>query len=378
MRLMADESIESEGRFGSRRPRFEARAMEMAYGGMVLERLARHTCRIAAVDWACLFVLDRHDPRSAIAAAGCGVEWDMIGTRVGTDEGVVGAVLSSGEPALLEDHRRLIGLLAHAPEGRAGAALPIRFGGRVAGVLCAAAARGRADIDPYDMELLSELADLAGAALDHGRQHRHYDATVHAHVEALAAAMDMRDRRTARHSDDVVELARAVGSILHLEPASLLELEFAARLHDVGKIQAARERGHPLPRHLGLRDARADPGPGGRRNDRPLPPRALGRRRVPRWAQRHPHPAREPDHRGLRRLRRHDQRPAVPGGAAPGRRALGDPSRVRVPVRPGGRPGARRHARPHGLAAPIGPGALLRSARPDPPPVPRGATPCPT
>ena len=237
MRLMADESIESEGRFGSRRPRFEGRAMEMAYGGMVLERLARHTCRIAAVDWACLFVLDRHDPRSAIAAAGCGVEWDMIGTRVGTDEGVVGAVLSSGEPALLEDHRRLIGLLAHEPEGRAGAALPIRFGGRVAGVLCAAVARGRADIDPHDMELLSELADLAGAALDHGRQHRHYDTTVHAHVEALAAAMDMRDRRTARHSDDVVELARAVGALLHLEPASLLELEFAARLHDVGKIQ---------------------------------------------------------------------------------------------------------------------------------------------
>src|SRR4051812_4199537 len=173
MRLMAEERMESEGRFGSRRPRFGARATEMAYGGMVLERLARHTCRIAAVEWACLFVLDRDDPRSAIAAAGCGVEWDLIGTRVGTDEGVVGSVLSNGEPALLEDHRMLIGLLANEREARVGAALPIRFGGRVAGVLCAAAASERADIAPHDMELLSELADLAGAALDHGRQHLH-------------------------------------------------------------------------------------------------------------------------------------------------------------------------------------------------------------
>jgi HD-GYP domain-containing protein (c-di-GMP phosphodiesterase class II) len=237
MRLMADESIESEGRFGSRRSRFDTRAAEMAYGGMVLERLARHTCRIAAVEWACLFVLDRDDPRSAIAAAGCGVEWDLIGTRVGSDEGVVGSVLSSGEPALLEDHRMLNHLLQTEPLGRPGAALPIRFGGRVAGVLCAAAAKERADIDPHDMELLAELADLAGAALDHGRQHLHYDATVHAHVDALAAAMDMRDRRTARHSDDVVQLAQAVGHALGLEGASLLELEFAARLHDVGKIQ---------------------------------------------------------------------------------------------------------------------------------------------
>jgi HD-GYP domain-containing protein (c-di-GMP phosphodiesterase class II) len=66
---------------------------------------------------------------------------------------------------------------------------------------------------------------------------QHYDATVQAHVEALAAAMDMRDHRTARHSDDVVKLARQVGELLQLEPPSLVELEFAARLHDVGKIQ---------------------------------------------------------------------------------------------------------------------------------------------
>ena len=58
-----------------------------------------------------------------------------------------------------------------------------------------------------------------------------------AHVAALSAAMDMRDRRTARHSEDVVRLALAVGELIHLERASLVELEFAARLHDVGKIR---------------------------------------------------------------------------------------------------------------------------------------------
>jgi len=58
-----------------------------------------------------------------------------------------------------------------------------------------------------------------------------------AHVAALSAAMDMRDRRTARHSEDVVRLALVVGELIHLERASLVELEFAARLHDVGKIR---------------------------------------------------------------------------------------------------------------------------------------------
>jgi GAF domain-containing protein len=237
MRLMAEDRMESKGRFVSRRTDHTDDGSEVAYGGMVLERLARHTCRVAGVDWSCLFVIDRADPRLAIAAAGCGVGWDLIGTRVGADEGVVGTVLSSGEPALVGDHRELTGVLESEPRSRAGVALPIRFAGAVGGVLCAAAPYEQEEFTPQDIELLAELADLAGAALDHGRQHLHYNETVHAHVEALAVAMDMRDQRTARHSDDVVELSRAVGELLALGPAPLLELEFAARLHDVGKIQ---------------------------------------------------------------------------------------------------------------------------------------------
>src|SRR4051812_1134781 len=144
MRLMADERSERASRFSSRRRSSDASAGEIAHGGMVLERLARHTCRIAAVDWACLFVLDHHDPRNAIAAAGCGVSWDLIGARVGADEGILGEVLSTGEPALLEDHRDLVGVFSVEDErARPGVAVPITWDGTVSGVLCAAVTRGR-------------------------------------------------------------------------------------------------------------------------------------------------------------------------------------------------------------------------------------------
>jgi GAF domain-containing protein len=239
MRLMASDRAENEGRFGPDRPRVGPPAFaDSGYGGLVLERLARHTCRIAGVDWSCLFVRDIHDPRLVIAAAGHGVPWDLIGTRIGADEGVVGQVLQSGTAAVLADYRALVGTSVVEDEvPRPGIAVPIWTGRSVGGVLCAAIVHSDREFDDHDLELLTELAELAAAALDHNRMRRHYDATVHAHVEALAAAMDMRDRRTARHSDDVAELARQVGELLELGPASLLELEFAARLHDVGKIQ---------------------------------------------------------------------------------------------------------------------------------------------
>jgi putative methionine-R-sulfoxide reductase with GAF domain len=239
MRLMERDRPENEGRFGSARPRLTPSSfVDSGYGGLVLERLARHTCRIAGVDWACLFVRDVNDPRLVIAAAGHGVSWDLIGTRIGADEGAVGQVLVSGETVMLADYRTLLGTTVVEDElPRPGVAVPILSGGTVAGVLCAAIVRFDRHFDDHDVEILTELADLASAAIDHNRMHQHYDATVQAHVEALAAAMDMRDRRTASHAEDVVDLARQVGGLLQLEPASLVELEFAARLHDVGKIQ---------------------------------------------------------------------------------------------------------------------------------------------
>jgi GAF domain-containing protein len=239
MRLMARDRAENEDRFGTGRSAIGSSAFaDSGYGGLVLERLARHTCRIAGVDWSCLFVRDSRDPRLAIAAAGHGVPWELIGTRIGADEGVVGQVLVSGKPAVLSDYRTLVGNLQIEDEvARPGMAVPMMTGGSVVGVLCAAIVRYERQFDDHDLELLTELAELAAAALDHSRMRRHYDPTVQAHVEALAAAMDMRDQRTARHSEDVVGLAQRVGCLLELEEASQVELEFAARLHDVGKIQ---------------------------------------------------------------------------------------------------------------------------------------------
>src|SRR5215217_7525423 len=211
---------------------------ESGYSGLVLERLVKHVCRVADVHRACIFVRDRSDPRVLIAAAAHGTPIELLGSRVGADEGVLGRVLTTGEPLLVPDCRELGGVVApgFGDDATRAAFAPVRFEGAVRGVVGVAVCDENARLDAGQIELLCEMSDMAAAALDHASS-RESRNEVSAHVSALATAMDLRDRRTAAHSEDVVVLARLVGEMLQLESAALLELEFAARLHDVGKIR---------------------------------------------------------------------------------------------------------------------------------------------
>ena len=67
--------------------------------------------------------------------------------------------------------------------------------------------------------------------------HRAYRGT----VMLLSDVIEFDDDYTAQHSRSVVELANAVANELGVDPSDRQELEFAAMLHDVGKITIPKE-----------------------------------------------------------------------------------------------------------------------------------------
>jgi len=214
---------------------------DSGYSALVLERLVRHVCRVADVQRACIYVIDRSDPRALIAAAVHGAPIELLGSRIGADEGVLGGVLRTGEPLLVPDCQTLDEPVVpgFCEEATRAALAPIRFEGAVRGVIAAAVLETNMRLDASQIELLCEMSDMAAAALDHASSRDDVRERVGTHVDALAAAMNVRDRCTAEHSEDVVMLAGLVGQMLQLDQAALLELEFAARLHDVGKIRVS-------------------------------------------------------------------------------------------------------------------------------------------
>jgi HD-GYP domain-containing protein (c-di-GMP phosphodiesterase class II) len=55
-------------------------------------------------------------------------------------------------------------------------------------------------------------------------------------VDVLADVLGLRDGTTGDHSDRVADIAERLGERLGLDPRELRDLDYAARVHDIGKV----------------------------------------------------------------------------------------------------------------------------------------------
>lgn len=71
---------------------------------------------------------------------------------------------------------------------------------------------------------------------DRGGLHRVYEQT----VDALVAAAGQRDKTAEGHSRRVTRYCIAIGRVMNLSAEELLDLKYAAGLHDIGKVAISR------------------------------------------------------------------------------------------------------------------------------------------
>ncbi|HJW75388.1 MAG TPA: GAF domain-containing protein, partial [Thermoleophilia bacterium] len=93
--------------------------------------------------------------------------------------------------------------------------------------------------DPFsddDVQVLQVLASEATVALEKADNYGKLEATYLQTVTALAAAMEAKDQYTADHADILANMAVAIGRRLGLSETDLRNLQYAAVLHDIGKI----------------------------------------------------------------------------------------------------------------------------------------------
>jgi HD-GYP domain-containing protein (c-di-GMP phosphodiesterase class II) len=204
----------------------------------VLQRLVTRACDLLAAETAAILIRDRRDPGSTLTVAAHSVGDDVLALRPATDSGVIGEVLRRGEPVIVEDYQESSDPLPHEAAADIGTimAVPIYWGGTVRAALSVGSRERERAFGQADVEQLTALAHFAGLALENAETRGDLEETLAGVVRAMAIALDLRDGYTVEHSEDVVGLAVAIGERLDMAGRSLVELEFAARLHDLGKI----------------------------------------------------------------------------------------------------------------------------------------------
>ena len=206
---------------------------DSAHATSALGQLAQRAREVSASDRAAVAMRDEDDPAWTRIEAADRLPLEILGNRFGVRQGAMGEVFASGRSVAKVDWEALG---YDSGEACLGASIPISWGGEVHGVLSVARASSASPFSAHEMEVLADLASLTALALEQAMLRGRVERAAQAGVEALAAAVDIRDNYTAEHSEEVVDLACRVAKQLGVEGSGLSEVEMAARLHDVGKI----------------------------------------------------------------------------------------------------------------------------------------------
>ncbi|MGI8594826.1 MAG: diguanylate cyclase [Solirubrobacteraceae bacterium] len=189
-----------------------------------------------------LAVIQRLDPDGVlrvVAGAGPLAEGtsDFLALTQSVTEGVNGRVARTGEAALVPDTRLDPDYLRRDPCKDPGSELsvPVRVHGQVWGVLNLEQIAVHAFADE-DLLLADTAAAQVGAALHRCELVRELEHAFLTTLAVLSDAVECKDAYTARHADEVSELATAVARRLGLAGTELRAVRHAALMHDLGKV----------------------------------------------------------------------------------------------------------------------------------------------
>jgi HD-GYP domain-containing protein (c-di-GMP phosphodiesterase class II) len=203
----------------------------------LLDRIWRELTRVLEAERSSLFLVseETHELYSLIAQK----EGEI---RFSLDKGIAGAVAASGVSLLIPDayqDPRFNPEIDRRTGFRTRSILAVPLKNRQGGVLGVAQVLNRLDGKPFDHEdrgLLEALASMAAIAIETVLLYEEQKSATEAVISGLLMAMEMRDPLAASHSQEVRAYARAIAEEMGFPAEDVRRIEWAAALHDLGKI----------------------------------------------------------------------------------------------------------------------------------------------
>lgn len=154
-------------------------------------------------------------------------------------EGIAGLAVEKKQPILvqrgIEDNPDLKGLLDDE-KVTSGLSVPIMIRKKVIGVLNLSKFNRGRPLGESDLGLISIFCGQVAVAIENARLYRDIRNSYLRTLQALVAAIEIKDQFSKGHSSGVAQYAAVIGKALQLSKDRMQELIIAAILHDIGKI----------------------------------------------------------------------------------------------------------------------------------------------
>lgn len=185
-------------------------------------------------------MLLNHETNELSIAASQGLSAEVIDTtKVKLGEGVAGRVVQTGKAIFVENIETDVRFM-RANETRYPSksfiSVPLRVKNRIIGVLNISSHEANHRFEERDMRLLTILADQAAITLENIELYSNLQNFYLEMVQTLARAIDAKDSYTHEHADRARKFARQIGTKLNLPDVMIRHIEYAALMHDIGKI----------------------------------------------------------------------------------------------------------------------------------------------
>lgn len=196
-------------------------------------------CELMSSPNGSLMLVDEQTNELKIAAAR-GLPQDVIETtRLKLGEGIAGRVAQTGKTIFVEDIETDVRFRRASNvryPSRSFISVPLRFRNKIIGVLNVSAPPDIKTFDERDVRILTIFADQAATILENAELYDNLQSFYLEMVETLARAIDAKDNYTYDHAGRARYYARRISTKLCLPEALIKHIEYAALLHDIGKI----------------------------------------------------------------------------------------------------------------------------------------------
>jgi len=197
-------------------------------------------CRLIHSEAGSVMLIDQADNELYIAASR-GLPPDVAAAvRIKVGEGIAGKVAQTCKPIFVENIENDIRFSRHNSGDRYTSksfiSVPLRVKNTVVGVLNVNASREVNSFEDRDVRLLTILADQAAMTLENIELFNNLQDFYFEMIQTLARVIDAKDSYTYDHADRARQYAKLIAEKMHLPQAIVRHVEYAALMHDIGKI----------------------------------------------------------------------------------------------------------------------------------------------